>query len=226
MSFFLEQTFRGLFGPSIRSYPDPKWQSIPVHVFGYAVPRVDAVVIVLAIVAMAILYVIIQKTRMGTAMRAVSEDVDTAAMNVAFLDRFGPKIAFDYLPVKAESEMLSHRSRLPLDATTIMINYAKLTRNGADSGTLTIGVTPRRLLAWSKLVKAGIGSAKAFQSCVICGSAPEDRETLISLEQTSLKSDHEKIDAIARGLPVPLPVAPMDAAGATLSETAAKFPND
>jgi branched-chain amino acid transport system permease protein len=80
VSFFLEQTFRGLFGPSIRSYPDPKWQTIPVNVFGYAVPRVDAVVIVLAIVAMAVLYVIIQKTRMGTAMRAVSEDVDTAAM--------------------------------------------------------------------------------------------------------------------------------------------------
>jgi branched-chain amino acid transport system permease protein len=51
-----------------------------VNVFGYSVPRVDAVVIVLAIVAMGILYVIIQKTRMGTAMRAVSEDVDTASM--------------------------------------------------------------------------------------------------------------------------------------------------
>ena len=80
VSFFLEQTFRGLFGPSIRSYPDPKWQDTAINVFGFRVPSIDLVVIVLAIVAMAILYMIIQKTKMGTAMRAVSEDVDTAAM--------------------------------------------------------------------------------------------------------------------------------------------------
>jgi branched-chain amino acid transport system permease protein len=80
VSFFLEQTFRGLFGPSIRSYPDPDWLTVKTAVFGFAVPRVDLIVIILAIVAMAVLYVIIQKTRMGTAMRAVSEDVDTAAM--------------------------------------------------------------------------------------------------------------------------------------------------
>src|SRR5262245_7693505 len=30
VSFFLEQTFRGLFGPSVRSYPDPKWQATPI----------------------------------------------------------------------------------------------------------------------------------------------------------------------------------------------------
>jgi branched-chain amino acid transport system permease protein len=80
VSFFLEQTFRGFFGPSIRSYPDPKWMTVKTDIFGFIVPAVDLIVIVLAIVSMAILYVIIQKTRMGTAMRAVSEDVDTASM--------------------------------------------------------------------------------------------------------------------------------------------------
>ncbi|HUK09581.1 MAG TPA: branched-chain amino acid ABC transporter permease [Stellaceae bacterium] len=80
VSFFLEQTFRGFFGPSIRSYPDPDWLTVKTDIFGFVVPRVDLIVIVLAIVAMAVLYLIIQKTRMGTAMRAVSEDVDTAAM--------------------------------------------------------------------------------------------------------------------------------------------------
>jgi branched-chain amino acid transport system permease protein len=80
VSFFLEQTFRGFFGPSIRSYPDPQWLSIKTDIFGFIIPAVDLTVIVLAIVSMAILYVIIQKTRMGTAMRAVSEDVDTASM--------------------------------------------------------------------------------------------------------------------------------------------------
>src|SRR5260370_5780351 len=80
VSFFLEQTFRGFFGPSIRSYPDPKWQAAGYNVFGLNVPRVDVIVIGLAIVAMLILYIIVQKTRMGTAMRAVSEDTDAAAM--------------------------------------------------------------------------------------------------------------------------------------------------
>jgi len=80
VSFFLEQTFRGMFGPSVRSYPDPKWQAVPVHIFGFTIPRVDVIVIVLAIAAMLILYAIVQKTKMGTAMRAVSEDADAASM--------------------------------------------------------------------------------------------------------------------------------------------------
>jgi branched-chain amino acid transport system permease protein len=80
VSFFLEQTFRGFFGPSIRSYPDPKWQAAAVEIFGLSIPRVDILVISLAVVAMLILYLIVQKTRMGTAMRAVSEDTDAAAM--------------------------------------------------------------------------------------------------------------------------------------------------
>ncbi|HXP73152.1 MAG TPA: branched-chain amino acid ABC transporter permease [Stellaceae bacterium] len=92
VSFFLEQTFRGLFGPSIHSYPDPKWEAKPIVLYNFSapgaetpippltVPTVDVVVIALAIVAMLVLYTIIQKTRMGTAMRAVSEDTDAAAM--------------------------------------------------------------------------------------------------------------------------------------------------
>ena len=80
VSFFLEQTFRGLFGPSIRSYPDPKWLGTAVNTLGLRIPRVDVLVIGSAIVAMIILYLIVQKTKMGTAMRAVSEDTDAAAM--------------------------------------------------------------------------------------------------------------------------------------------------
>jgi branched-chain amino acid transport system permease protein len=80
VSFFLEQTFRGMFGASIRSYPDPKWERIPVNVLGFGVPMVDIIVMLTAVVAMIVLYVIVQRTRMGTAMRAVSEDTDAAAM--------------------------------------------------------------------------------------------------------------------------------------------------
>jgi branched-chain amino acid transport system permease protein len=80
VSFFLEQTFRGMFGASIRSYPDPSWQRTPVDVLGFSVPSVDLLVMVSAVIAMLVLYLIVQRTRMGTAMRAVSEDTDAAAM--------------------------------------------------------------------------------------------------------------------------------------------------
>jgi branched-chain amino acid transport system permease protein len=80
VSFFLEQTFRGMFGSSIRSYPDPKWMRQGIDVFGFLVPRVDILVVICALVAMLILYLVIHRTRMGTAMRAVSEDTAAAAM--------------------------------------------------------------------------------------------------------------------------------------------------
>jgi len=80
VSFFLEQTFRGAFGSGVRAYPDPKWQKNTVDVFGFGVPLVEVLVVAAALVSMLVLYVIVQRTRMGTAMRAVSEDSDTAAM--------------------------------------------------------------------------------------------------------------------------------------------------
>jgi branched-chain amino acid transport system permease protein len=80
VSFFLEQTFRGIFGSSIRSYPDPKWLAGAYSFAGLRIPSVDILVIGSAIVAMIVLYLIVQKTKMGTAMRAVSEDTDAAAM--------------------------------------------------------------------------------------------------------------------------------------------------
>ncbi len=80
VSFFLEQTFRGAFGSGIRAYPDPKWQKQAISIFGFGVPLVEALVVTVALVSMVILYLIVQRTRMGTAMRAVSEDADAAAM--------------------------------------------------------------------------------------------------------------------------------------------------
>jgi len=80
VSFFLEQTFRGIFGSSIRSYPDPKWLDTAYNFAGVRIPSVDILVIGSAIVAMIVLYLIVQRTKMGTAMRAVSEDTDAAAM--------------------------------------------------------------------------------------------------------------------------------------------------
>ena len=87
VSFFLEQTFRGAFGSGIRAYPDPKWQKQAISIDGFNVPLVQILVLLAALVSMSVLYVIVQRTRMGTAMRAVSEDADTAALMGIDVDR-------------------------------------------------------------------------------------------------------------------------------------------
>jgi len=79
-SFFLQHAFRGLYGSTIRSYPDPEWAKGTVDMVGFEIPKVQPMVILTALAAMGVLYLIVQRTRMGTAMRAVSEDRDAAAM--------------------------------------------------------------------------------------------------------------------------------------------------
>jgi len=134
--------------------------------------------------------------------------VDVAPVNAAFLDRFAYREEIKFLDPADEAVMISRRTGLALDAVTPMIAYASLTRENARSGKLTLGLTPRRLLAWARAVVAGLQSARAFDMCVINGSSPEDLECLRVLAETGLKSEHAVIDAIARGLapPVPAPV--------------------
>jgi branched-chain amino acid transport system permease protein len=79
-SFFLQHSFRGMYGSTIRSYPDPEWLKGEFEVFGFGVPTIQPIVILTALCAMFVLYNIVQRTKMGTAMRAVSEDRDAAAM--------------------------------------------------------------------------------------------------------------------------------------------------
>lgn len=79
-SFFLQHSFRGMYGSTIRSYPDPEWLKGEIEIFGFGFPQVQPIVILTALAAMFFLYTIVQRTKMGTAMRAVSEDRDAAAM--------------------------------------------------------------------------------------------------------------------------------------------------
>jgi branched-chain amino acid transport system permease protein len=64
----------------VKSYPSPEWQRATFDVFGFNIPRVDVLVTALAVVFMTGLYLIVQRTRMGTAMRAVAEDGEAAAL--------------------------------------------------------------------------------------------------------------------------------------------------
>lgn len=79
-SFVLQHAFRGMLGNNVRSYPDPEWMKGTIGFLGVHVPIVQPIVIGTALAAMLFLYMIVQKTKMGMAMRAVSEDRDAAAL--------------------------------------------------------------------------------------------------------------------------------------------------
>jgi branched-chain amino acid transport system permease protein len=86
-SFFLQYSFRGLFGPSTKVYPDVEilqgsWQIGQVQLL-----KTQAIVIVAAVVMMVGLYLMVQRTRLGRAMRAVAEDKDVAALMGINVDR-------------------------------------------------------------------------------------------------------------------------------------------
>ena len=79
-SFFLQYTFRGIFGPGIYAYPEVTVlaESVPIPVLNMR--WVDVLVIVAAVIMMAGLYLFVMRTRVGTAIRAVSEDRGAAAL--------------------------------------------------------------------------------------------------------------------------------------------------
>jgi branched-chain amino acid transport system permease protein len=79
-SFFLEYTFRGFFGPGVYAYPPVKALEGEWNILGISILKVQVVVAIAAFVMMAILYSIVMFTKVGKAMRAVSENKDTAAL--------------------------------------------------------------------------------------------------------------------------------------------------
>ena len=81
VSFFLEQTFRGMFGSAVKSYPTPDLATRDVPFAGLQRPaRRRAGDRCWRSSSWPVLYLIVQRTRMGTAMRAVSEDGEAAAL--------------------------------------------------------------------------------------------------------------------------------------------------
>jgi branched-chain amino acid transport system permease protein len=86
-SFFLQYVFRGLYGSGFQAYPvvrilEGSWT------FGeFRILRFQLVVIVAAALLLAALYSFIQRTRVGKAIRAVSEDKETASLMAINVDR-------------------------------------------------------------------------------------------------------------------------------------------
>ncbi|MGC8873781.1 MAG: branched-chain amino acid ABC transporter permease [Chloroflexia bacterium] len=88
-SFFLQYTFRGLFGSGIKGYPETDWFKRKWCIQGTqaCISMTQILVIVAAILMMVALYAFVQWTKIGKAMRAVSEDKETAALMGIDVDR-------------------------------------------------------------------------------------------------------------------------------------------
>ena len=86
-SFFLQYTFRGLYGSGFQAYPVVKILEGEWLIGAFRILRFQAVVIVAAALLMAALYSFVQRTRVGKAMRAVSEDKDIAWLMGIDIDR-------------------------------------------------------------------------------------------------------------------------------------------
>jgi branched-chain amino acid transport system permease protein len=86
-SFFLQYTFRGLYGSGFQAYPVVKILEGEWTMGGFRILKFQALVIVAAALLMAALYSFVQRTRMGKAIRAVSEDKETSWLMGIDIDR-------------------------------------------------------------------------------------------------------------------------------------------
>ncbi|MCC7360553.1 MAG: branched-chain amino acid ABC transporter permease [Anaerolineales bacterium] len=79
-SYVLQYVFRGLYGNGIERYPELNVLQGEVILAGVRFLRTQVVVIIAALLLMAALYAFVQLTKVGKAMRAVSEDQEAAAL--------------------------------------------------------------------------------------------------------------------------------------------------
>ncbi len=86
-SFFLQYYFRGLYGVNIKVYPTVKVLQPYLTFGGFRIQYVQILVIVAALVMMLGLNLLVQRTHVGKAMRAVSEDKETAGLMGINVDR-------------------------------------------------------------------------------------------------------------------------------------------
>jgi len=86
-SFFLQYAIAGLFGTGFKSYPSIEGLKGNLEFAGFRVLKTQALVIGLSVLAMGLLYLFIERTRAGRAIRAVSEDQETARLMGINVDR-------------------------------------------------------------------------------------------------------------------------------------------
>ena len=86
-SFTIEYTFRGLYGAEFHAYPSVPLLSGNISLGGFQVPLVQIVVLIAAVLLMIALYMFVERTKIGKAMRAVSEDKEISRLMGIDVDR-------------------------------------------------------------------------------------------------------------------------------------------
>ena len=89
-SFFLQYSMRGIVGVGVFAYPVPTILSEPVALpiaESLRLKWLDVVVVGSAVLMMVVMYLFVMRTKLGTAIRAVSEDAPTAALMGINVDR-------------------------------------------------------------------------------------------------------------------------------------------
>jgi len=137
-------------------------------------------------VAPSVLFIACDNTN-GTGGGARRGFTGTGKLNRAFLDRFGAFPHFDYLPEKDEAKVIVRKTGCTLELAELLIKAAKTTRQTAENGTITNGVSLRRLFAWAELLTDGIEPRTAFETAVLNCAEEQDREAIT--QQCSLTYD-------------------------------------
>jgi branched-chain amino acid transport system permease protein len=86
-SLFLQYTARGFYGSGVNAYPEFSTLQGTTNILGLTLRTDQIVVTVAAVALMLALFLFVERTRTGRAMRAVSEDKDVAAMMGIDVDR-------------------------------------------------------------------------------------------------------------------------------------------
>lgn len=86
-SFFWQYFFAGLFGTSLVPFPELEIFSGRWNIFGLDFLKSRVIVMVFAILMLIGLYILVQRTKTGKAIRAVAEDKDLAALMGVDVDR-------------------------------------------------------------------------------------------------------------------------------------------
>ena len=86
-SLFISNSVRGMYGDNVKAYPRIEALEGHIDLLGIPMLKTQALVILTAVILMAVLWYVVERTRTGRAMRAVSEDKDTAALMGINVDR-------------------------------------------------------------------------------------------------------------------------------------------
>lgn len=112
---------------------------------------------------------------------------DTNRLNGAYLDRFGARIRFSYLPEMDEAKVIVARTGATPALAKLLVQAATLTRAAEASDQLTNGIGLRRLLAWAEMLTDGNSAEDAFEAAILNAAPDQDQETL--RQQCSLACD-------------------------------------